>query len=132
MPGEVQIDRLLKNMDPEINQGEYVFCSVKNLKKINFKDVIAFLKEKEGFTLVIEKNKAVQLGLDFEFISSWITLNVHSSLNAVGFNSIISNSLSKNNISCNVIAGFHHDHLFVSLNNAKRAISILKNLSRNS
>ena len=132
MPGEVQIDRLLKNIDPEINLGEYVFCSVYNLKNINFKDIVVYIKEKEGFTLVMEKNKAISLGLDFEFISSWITLNVHSSLNAVGFNSIISNSLSKNNISCNVIAGFHHDHLFVSLNNAKRAISILKNLSRNS
>ena len=132
MSGEVQIDTLLKNIDPEINLGEYVFCSVYNLKNINFKDIVVYIKEKEGFTLVMEKNKAISLGLDFEFISSWITLNVHSSLNAVGFNSIISNSLSKNNISCNVIAGFHHDHLFVSLNNAKRAISILKNLSRNS
>lgn len=132
MSGELQIERLLKNMDPEINQGEYVFCSVKNLKKINFKDIIAFLKEKEGFTLVIEKNKAIYLGLEFTFISSWITLNVHSSLDAVGLNSIISNSLSENNISCNVIAGFHHDHLFVSINNAEKALSILKNLSQNS
>tara|TARA_A100001011_G_scaffold253608_1_gene261893 strand:+ start:30372 stop:30770 length:399 start_codon:yes stop_codon:yes gene_type:complete len=132
MPGEVQIDRLLKNIDPEINLGEYVFCSVYNLKNINFKDIVVYIKEKEGFTLVMEKNKAISLGLDFEFISSWITLNVHSSLNAVGFNSIISNSLSKNNISCNVIAGFYHDHLFVNKNDAKRAINILKNLSRNS
>ena len=132
MSGEVQIDTLLKNIDPEINLGEYVFCSVYNLKNINFKDVVVYIKEKEGFTLVMEKNKAISLGLDFEFISSWITLNVHSSLNAVGFNSIISNSLSKNNISCNVIAGFYHDHLFVNKNDAKRAINILKNLSRNS
>tara|TARA_Y100000741_G_scaffold266596_1_gene206961 strand:+ start:822 stop:1220 length:399 start_codon:yes stop_codon:yes gene_type:complete len=132
MSGEVQIDTLLKNIDPEINLGEYVFCSVYNLKNINFKDIVVYIKEKEGFTLVMEKNKAISLGLDFEFISSWITLNVHSSLNAVGFNSIISNSLSKNNISCNVIAGFYHDHLFVNKNDAKRAINILKNLSRNS
>ena len=132
MSGEVQIDTLLKNIDPEINLGEYVFCSVYNLKNINFKDVVVYIKEKEGFTLVMEKNKAISLGLDFEFISSWITLNVHSSLNAIGFNSIISNSLSKNNISCNVIAGFYHDHLFVNKNDAKRAINILKNLSRNS
>ena len=132
MSGEVQIDTLLKNIDPEINLGEYVFCSVYNLKNINFKDIVVYIKEKEGFTLVMEKNKAISLGLDFEFISSWITLNVHSSLNAIGFNSIISNSLSKNNISCNVIAGFYHDHLFVNKNDAKRAINILKNLSRNS
>ena len=55
MPGEVQIDRLLKNIDPEINLGEYVFCSVYNLKNINFKDIVVYIKEKEGFTLVMEK-----------------------------------------------------------------------------
>ncbi len=132
MSGEIQVERLLKNMNPEINMGEYVFCTVDNLKKINFTDLVAYIKEKEGFTLVMEKNKAISLGLDFRFTSSWITLNVHSSLDAIGFNSIISNSLTENKISCNLIAGFYHDHLFVNKKDAKRAINILKILSQRS
>ena len=111
MSGETEIDILLKNMRPEINDGDYVFCSVNNKDKVNFEEVFAFIREKEGLTIIVEKNKAISLGLDFRFISSWITLNVYSSLDAIGFNSIISNSLSENKISCNLIAGFYHDHL---------------------
>mgnify|MGYP001307509083 FL=1 len=130
MSGETEIDILLKNMRPEINDGEYVFCSVNNRDKVNFEEVVAFIREKEGLTIIVEKNKAISLGLDYGFISSWITLNVHSSLDAVGFNSIISNSLSEYNISSNVVAGFYHDHLFVNIKDSNRAISILKNLSK--
>ena len=90
MSGETEIDILLKNMNPEINDGEYVFCSVNNKDKVNFEEVVAFIREKEGLTIIVEKNKAISLGLDFRFISSWITLNVYSSLDAIGFNSIIS------------------------------------------
>ena len=132
MSGETEIDILLKNMRPEINDGEYVFCSVNNKDKVNFEEVVAFIREKEGLTIIVEKNKAISLGLDFRFISSWITLNVYSSLDAIGFNSIISNSLSENKISCNVIAGFYHDHLFVNKKDANSAINILKILSQRS
>ena len=109
MSGETEMDILLKNMRPEINDGEYVFCSVNNKDKVNFEEVVAFIREKEGLTII-----------------------VYSSLDAIGFNSIISNSLSENKISCNVIAGFYHDHLFVNKKDAKRAINILKILSQRS
>lgn len=130
MGGETSIDVLLKNMVPILNQGDYVFATVSDISLINREDSICEFKEKEGTTIVIDKEKADRLGLKYTYIASWITLTVHSSLDAVGLTAKFSSALAEHNISCNVIAGYYHDHIFINRDDSERAIKVLLDLSR--
>ena len=127
--GESDLNKLIKGLSPKLNDGEYVFTSIKNIELLNTSEVICTFKEKEGFTLILERSRADQLGLRYNFIASWITLEVHSSLNAVGLTSLFTTELANNEISCNVIAGYYHDHIFVSTKDSLKALEILNYLS---
>lgn len=129
MSGEKNLEKLLKSMKPEPVSGDYVFCKIQSLENLNFNDIEMFFKEKEAITLILKKEIAEKLHLEYSLIMSWITLTVHSSLEAVGLTAAFSKVLSENGISCNVVAAFYHDHIFVPKKDTDKAIHILNELS---
>ena len=81
--------------------------------------------------MILPKEKADSLNLPYATTFAWITLTVHSSLEAVGLTAAVSKSLTEANISCNVVAAFHHDHIFVPVKDAERAMNELQKLTNN-
>jgi len=129
MTGETNLTTLIRNMMPELQPGEYVFASVTSFSGISREDTICEFREAEGTTVVLERKRADALGISYDFVASWITLKVHSSLAAVGLTAVFATALAKSNISCNVMAGYYHDHIFVDTGDAQRAVDVLRGLS---
>jgi len=132
MPGETNLNTLLKNMMPVLNEGDYVFCSISDLNGIDINEIIASFKEIEGTTVILKKQIADDLKLPYSYTASWITLTVHSSLEATGLTAAFANALADEGISCNVVAAYYHDHIFVDKKDADKAIEALTNLSARS
>jgi uncharacterized protein len=130
MGGETNLTELLKNMQPHLQEGEYVFCTKTNLTGLDISRFVLLFKESEGFTLVMKKETADSLNLPYSGTFSWISLTVHSSLQAVGLTAAFSTALAKEGISCNVVAAYYHDHIFVETKNAEKALQILQELSK--
>lgn len=129
MSGEKDLHQLLKSMKPEHISGDYVFCKVERLEKIDLNNIEMFFKEKEAITLILKKEIADTLKLEYSVLMSWITLTVHSSLEAIGLTAAFSKALSEREISCNVVAAYYHDHIFVNKKDVHKAIEILNSFS---
>lgn len=129
MSGEKDLQILLKSMKPEHIPGEYVFCKLEDLGDLNLKEIEMFFREKEAITLILKKKIADQLKLEYSVVMSWITLSVHSSLEAVGLTAAFSKALSEKGISCNVVAAFYHDHIFVNKSDIDKAMGILNSFA---
>jgi hypothetical protein len=128
MNGEKDLATLLKTLTAAHQPGEYVFCSVADHRALPADEIVLFFREQEGITVIVAKSLADRLGLRYSFVASWITLGVHSSLEAVGLTAAVSKALSEAGISCNVVAAFYHDHIFVNVGDAEKAMEVLKRL----
>lgn len=125
MSGETDLGRLIKSMKPVVRPGEFVFVSIDGPADA---DTLAMVAEEEGRTLVVTRETADLRGWPYDYVAGWITLRVHSSLAAVGLTSAVSTALANAGISCNVLAGYHHDHLLVPIERVAEAVRVLQAL----
>ena len=130
MAGEKDLNTLLVLLEPSLLPGDFVFCTAANLKYGDFAELqpLASYQEEEGLTLVLAKQSADVAGLAYDSVFNCITLMVHSSLEAVGLTAAVSGKLAANGISANVMAAYHHDHVFVPENKAQLALQLLTEL----
>jgi uncharacterized protein len=125
MSGETDIHKLLQNIRPERHTGEYVFCVVDSFEQAAAYQPVCIFQEKEGITVILPRQQAEARSLAYTLVCAWITLTVHSSLEAVGLTAALSQALTYENISCNVVAAYYHDHLFVPVEEAEHAMKAL-------
>ncbi len=129
MIGETNLTVLLGAMEPVLGEETYVFCNVKRIdEKMDLDRIWALVREDEAMTLILEKATADNADLPYESLFSRITLNIHSSLDAVGLTAAVATKLSAYGISANVVAAYYHDHIFIQQEKSIQALAALQEL----
>lgn len=128
MAAERDLTRLLRSLRPALNPGRYVFTTVAGPVPADVQPVVT-VTEAEGRTLVLPQHEADAAGLGYDYVAGWITLRVNSALDAVGLTEAVAGELARAGLSCNVVAGYHHDHLFVPYDRAPDALAVLEALA---
>lgn len=121
---------MISGMKPEVRAGIFVFATVDNPAVVAAlsSEAIAMFKEDEGMSMIIPIEVAEINQLDIDNPMRCITLNVYSALNGVGLTSAVSAALGDKDIPCNMVAAFHHDHVFVPADMCAKALKVLTSL----
>ena len=121
---------MIAGMTPSLDPGTWAFCAVTGDDTIP-SDAFAVIQETEGTTLILPEATAKQGGYTASPAMKKITLQVNSDLEGVGLTAAVATALTKQNIPCNVVAGYHHDHIFVPEAQAGLAYDTLLQLQNN-
>ena len=127
MSGESDLSVLLASMSPKVRPGVFVFATVE--REPGGVQVQATVREPEGLSVVVTRDIAEAADWDYDFEAAWITLEVHSALDAVGLTAAVSSALADDGISCSVIAGRFHAHLLVPIDRRDDTLAVLRRLS---
>jgi uncharacterized protein len=119
---------LLATLEPRRNEGVFVYAVVDTLDWLHGIEPVATVREAEGWTVILRDRDAAALGLAPMLRCVWITLMVHSDLEAHGLTAVFSAALAASGIACNVVAGAYHDHLFVPESHGDDAMDVLRRL----
>jgi uncharacterized protein len=128
MNGATDLATLPATMEPELSDTEVVFRTIPHADRADVRRLapIGVFQEREGTSLIIRRSHAEEHCMPFDAVMRAITLNVHSSLAAVGFTAAVATRLALHGISANVAAARFHDHVFVPASDAERALGILR------
>ena len=129
MAGETDLGRLLTTLQPRVRPGAFVVVALPEIPDVRCEAVIC---EDEAVTCVVTRDLADERGWPYDFVAGWVTLQVHSSLEAVGLTAAVSAELARAGIAANMLAGFHHDHVLVPIARLHNAVGVLTELSENS
>ena len=130
MTGETNLTALLASMTPSLLPGVFVFSTIPVGTALPaWLQPVMIFREAEGVTLIIERSEAIAANFSHVFPSRMITLQIHSSLEAVGFLAAITPRLAAAGMGVNPVSAYFHDHLFVPENRADDAIKILEEIA---
>ncbi|WP_040494922.1 ACT domain-containing protein [Ilumatobacter nonamiensis] len=124
-PGSTDLEAMLASLDVERRPGVFTFVAVEVPTPGLLAASHGMVKEGTLTTLVLPVESARRAGLPVVVEMAWLSLTVQSSLEAVGLTAAFSKVLGDAGISCNVLAGYHHDHLLVPVERADDAIAAL-------
>lgn len=125
-PGEMDLQTMLDSLDVERRPGTFTFVAVEIPTPGLLAAAHGMVKEGKLTTLVLPVESARRAGLPVVIEMAWLSLTVQSSLEAVGLTAAFAKILGDEDISCNVLAGYHHDHILVPVERAADAIQALK------
>jgi uncharacterized protein len=129
MSGETNLAILIKGMTPVLSDEPYGFICMEKVASVG--SYFALITEDEGTTIIATRDSLEAAGLSVPSLWARITLHIHSALEAVGLTAAFARALGDVSISANVIAGFHHDHIFVQWEKRHEAMNALTTLSKN-
>ena len=125
-PGAIRdLRALLLGMEPELGERAWVFASLQEGAMIPA-TAFATVREPEGLCAIIPAEAGFRDAAQF----ARITLQVNSDLEAVGLTAAVATALASSGLACNIVAGLHHDHLFVPWARREDAMKVLKKVSR--
>jgi hypothetical protein len=127
VPGETDLSKMLASLRIERRQEPVTVVHLPEAVAMGA-GVMAVIEEDEGTTAVVTVTEAERRGWPVGFRAAWLTVTVHSSLEAVGLTAALAHVLADVGIPCNVLAGYFHDHLLVPLDRVDAAIQTLKSL----
>jgi len=124
--GESDLDKLIKNMEPVLENEELVFCALPPEQAEDYLMICqGFYIERESVTVIISRHLAEINKLEFGLVFKRITLNIHSSLAAVGFLARVTEVLAAQGFAVNVVSAYYHDHLYIQSDQAQSALNTL-------
>lgn len=125
-----ELPRLLSSLRPERQPGVWAYATCADDGALAHLRPVAIFREAEATTAIVREDDARAAGLEPLFVCAWITLSVHSDLQAIGMTAAVASALAARGIACNIVAAAYHDHLFVPLERADDAMCALHNLQR--
>eukprot|EP01059_Diplonema_ambulator_P007518 TRINITY_DN16986_c0_g1_i1.p1 TRINITY_DN16986_c0_g1~~TRINITY_DN16986_c0_g1_i1.p1 ORF type:complete len:225 (+),score=44.58 TRINITY_DN16986_c0_g1_i1:66-740(+) len=131
--GLMDLEAIIASLDPSLSSETYVYATIPRAAGFPpdlFPHLESYQNEPEGHSVIIPTHSTAHLpeGTPTTFTSKRITLKVHSSLESVGLTAKISSLFAKHGVPCNIVAGYHHDHLYVPVEKAEDALALLKNM----
>jgi hypothetical protein len=131
MSGQTDLRAMLQSITVSVRPARYTVLTLPNDEQSPpmGHGVAAVIEEGEGLTVVATVERARTEGWPVDFVAAWLTIDVHSSLEAVGLTAAFSRALGRAGIACNVIAAYYHDHILVPHDESDMAVEVIEALA---